>query len=121
MRPLFARRTLTHAARALAELAWISACGNCLAFSTPEPSRLIDQQRCMFCHTVDTPFRAPSFQQISVRYRGVPGASDMLENKLRKGGEAHWGKIAMPSDAGRGSGLLSHDDAHTLVQWVLSQ
>lgn len=105
----------------LAALASVSACCECLAFDTPEPSRLIDQQRCMFCHTVDTPHRAPSFQQISARYRDVPGAADMLEAKLRKGGEAHWGKVVMPSAAGRGGGPLSKAEAHTLVQWVLSQ
>lgn len=99
----------------------VSVCGPCLAFTTPEPSGLVDAQRCMFCHKVDTPFRAPSFQQIAARYRDVPGASDVLEKKLRQGGEAHWGKIAMPSAAGRGGGPLSREDAHELVQWVLSQ
>ncbi|WP_250442070.1 c-type cytochrome [Caballeronia sp. AZ1_KS37] len=88
---------------------------------TPEPTRLVDAQRCMFCHKVDTPFRAPSFRQIADRYRDVPDASSMLERKLRQGGEAHWGKMAMPSAAGRGGGPLSGDDARKLVQWVLSQ
>lgn len=105
----------------LAPFLWVSTCGSCLAFTTPEPTRLVDEQRCMFCHTVDTPFRAPSFRQIADRYRDVPDASNMLEKKLREGGEAHWGKMAMPSAAGRGGGPLSGDEARTLVQWVLSQ
>ncbi|WP_415870623.1 c-type cytochrome, partial [Burkholderia ubonensis] len=33
---------------------------------------------------------------------------------------AHWGDTPMPSAAERG-GPLSRDDAHRLVQWVLSQ
>lgn len=70
------------------------------AFSQSEPTAVVDQQRCMFCHTVDTPFRAPSFRQIAERYRNVPGASDALEAKLRVGGRAHWGDMAMPSAAG---------------------
>ncbi|BCQ28954.1 c-type cytochrome (plasmid) [Caballeronia sp. NK8] len=118
------RRPLRHArarmARMLGLCVYVSVCGRCLAFNTPEPSRLVDEQRCMFCHTVDTPFRAPSFQQIADRYRDVPGAGDMLERKLRQGGEAHWGKKPMPSAAGRGGGPLSREDAHELVQWVLS-
>ena len=115
------QRARANAIRLLGVFACLGACGNCLAFITPEPSGLIDEQRCMFCHKVDTPFRAPSFRQIADRYRDVPGAGDMLEKKLREGGEAHWGKSAMPSAAGRGGGPLSPEDAHKLVQWVLSQ
>jgi cytochrome c len=90
------------------------------AYPQSEPSALIDQQHCMFCHTVDAPFLAPSFQQIAERYRNVPDASVMLEQKLRVGGTAHWGDISMPLPAERG-GPLSAEDAHTLVQWVLTQ
>jgi len=90
------------------------------AYAQSEPSALIDQQHCMFCHTVDAPFLAPSFQQIAQRYRNVPDASVMLEQKLRVGGKAHWGDISMPLPAERGGPLLP-EDAHTLVQWVLAQ
>lgn len=85
-----------------------------------EPTALVDQQHCMFCHTRDAPFLAPSFQQIAERYRNVPNAQFMLEHKLRLGGKAHWGDMAMPLPGDRG-GPLSAEDAHTLVQWVLSQ
>ncbi|MCC8400538.1 cytochrome C [Paraburkholderia sp. MMS20-SJTN17] len=90
------------------------------AYGEPEPSALVDQQHCMFCHTRDAPFLAPSFQQIAERYRNVPDAHVMLEQKLRLGGKAHWGDMAMPPAVERG-GPLSAEDAHTLVQWVLSQ
>lgn len=86
----------------------------------PEPTALVDQQHCMFCHTSDAPFLAPSFHQIAERYRGKPDADAALEEKLRHGGKAHWGDMPMPVAAERG-GPLSADDAHTLVQWVLSQ
>lgn len=85
-----------------------------------EPTELIDQQHCMFCHTVDAPFLAPSFQQIAARYRDAPEASVLLEQKLRHGGRAHWGDMPMPPPAERG-GPLSPQDAHTLIRWVLSQ
>ncbi|SAK60441.1 cytochrome c family protein [Caballeronia temeraria] len=88
------------------------------ALAQPEPSALIDQQHCMFCHTNDAPFLAPSFQEIANRYRDNPNAQVMLEHKLRVGGRAHWGNMAMPSPAERG-GPLSPEDAHTLVEWVL--
>ncbi|WP_042337478.1 c-type cytochrome [Paraburkholderia ferrariae] len=86
----------------------------------PEPTELVDQQHCMFCHTLDAPFLAPSFHQIADRYRTVPNASAMLEEKLVHGGKAHWGDMAMPLPEDRG-GPLSPKDAQTLVQWVLSQ
>lgn len=85
-----------------------------------EPTELVDQQHCMFCHTSDAPFLAPSFHQIAERYRDKPHADIMLEDKLRHGGKAHWGDMAMPLPADRG-GPLSAEDAHTLAQWVLSQ
>jgi cytochrome c len=88
-------------------------------YAQPEPTALIDQQHCMFCHMVDAPFLAPSFQQIAAHYRDVPDARLMLEQKLRVGGKAHWGDMSMPLPADRG-GPISQEDAHTLVQWVLS-
>ncbi|WP_321788371.1 c-type cytochrome [Paraburkholderia sp. J94] len=90
------------------------------AAQAPEPVELVDQQHCMFCHTSDAPFLAPSFHQIAERYRDKPNASRMLEEKLRHGGKAHWGDMSMPLPADRG-GPLSAEDARTLVQWVLSQ
>ncbi|WP_321786287.1 cytochrome C [Burkholderia pyrrocinia] len=88
--------------------------------TVPEPTELVDAQHCMFCHTSDMPFLGPSFHQIAERYRGAPNAAGELERKLRVGGPAHWGDTPMPSAVDRG-GPLSPDDAHRLVQWVLSQ
>lgn len=101
------------------------ACGLLAGLASPtfaqrEPTELINQQHCMFCHTVDAPFLAPSFHQIAERYRDKPHAADMLEEKLRRGGKAHWGDTPMPPPADRG-GPLSAQDARTLVDWVLSQ
>jgi cytochrome c551/c552 len=90
------------------------------ARAEPEPTELINRQHCMFCHTVDKPFLAPSFHQIAERYRGKPGASKMLQRKLRLGGKAHWGDTPMPPSSERG-GPLSREDAHRLVDWVLKQ
>lgn len=82
-------------------------------FAQSEPSALVDQQHCMFCHTRDAPFLAPSFQQIAERYRNVPDAQAMLEQKLRVGGKAHWGDMAMPLAPDRG-GPITSADAHVL-------
>jgi cytochrome c len=105
--------------RAIGTLAFSTLTANAFA-QLAEPTELVDQQHCMFCHTSDAPFLAPSFHQIAERYRDKPNASTMLEEKLRHGGKAHWGDMAMPLPEERG-GPLSAEDAHTLVQWVLSQ
>ncbi|PMS14713.1 cytochrome C [Trinickia dabaoshanensis] len=109
-----------HLRKAVASLAACAAASGSALAQPPEPTALIDHQHCMFCHTVDKPFLAPSFRQIADRYRDQPHASAMLEAKLRHGGKAHWGDMSMPLPAERG-GPLSAEDAHTLVQWVLSQ
>ena len=88
------------------------------ALAQTEAGALVDQHHCMFCHTSDSPFLAPSFQQIADRYRDNPKAQAMLEHKVRVGGRAHWGDMAMPSPPERG-GSISAEDAQTLVQWVL--
>jgi cytochrome c len=96
-------------------------CNVALAQTAPAaPTELIDQQHCMFCHTMDTPYYGPSFKQIAEHYRGVPGAEAMLEEKLRLAGAAHWGVISMPLAVERG-GPLSPQEARRLVEWVLSQ
>lgn len=105
---------------AIAALVCFAATSGAALAQRPEPTALIDQQHCMFCHTVDAPFLAPSFRQIAERYRSEPGARVMLEHKLVKGGKAHWGDMSMPPAAERG-GPLSEEDAHTLVEWVLDQ
>lgn len=104
----------------LAALAASLGLANGALAQVPEPTALIDQQHCMFCHTVDQPFLAPSFRQIAARYRDNPQAQAVLESKLVHGGKAHWGDMAMPPPVERG-GPLSDEDAHALVRWVLSQ
>ncbi len=110
------RKILFHAAAVCAVSLYAVAAHAQLA----EPTELVDQQHCMFCHTSDAPFLAPSFHQIAERYRDKPNASTLLEDKLRHGGKAHWGDMPMPLPGDRG-GPLSAQDARTLVQWVLSQ
>ncbi|ACR32361.1 c-type cytochrome [Burkholderia glumae] len=86
----------------------------------PEPTELVDSQHCMFCHTPDMPFLAPSFHQIAQRYRDVPHAEAQLAIKLRLGGRAHWGDTPMPT-AGERGGPLSPAQARRLARWVLGQ
>jgi cytochrome c len=119
-------RTMTHSRRrAIAAACLVISAAPAAALAQAqagrEPTELVDQQHCMFCHTSDAPFLAPSFHQIAERYRDQPNAQTMLEQKLRVGGRAHWGDMAMPVAAERGGPPLSKEDAHALIQWVMSQ
>ncbi|MDN7907347.1 cytochrome C [Burkholderia diffusa] len=107
---------------ALCAIAMTAAMAGMAAAQTtvPEPTELVNAQHCMFCHTQDMTFLGPSFHEIAERYRDDPHAAAELETKLRVGGRVHWGDTPMPSAIDRG-GPLSADDAHLLVQWVLSQ
>ena len=91
----------------LPALAW-------LAVGTASAS-LVDPHQCMFCHTADMSFLAPSLHQIAERYRDTPRVEDLLANKPRLGGRAHWGDTAMRLPAERG-GSLSSWHAHTLTR-----
>ncbi|WP_418230187.1 c-type cytochrome [Burkholderia mayonis] len=85
-----------------------------------EPTELVDPRHCMFCHAPNVRFLAPSLHQIAERYRDVPNAAGMLDQKLRRGGRARWGDAPVPTAPERG-GPHSSEHAHTLAQWVMSQ
>ncbi|WP_425321859.1 c-type cytochrome [Burkholderia diffusa] len=97
----------------LPAVAWL-AVGTASA-QVPAPAALVDPHQCMFCHTADMSFLAPSLHQIAERYRDTPRVEDLLANKLRLGGRAHCGDTAMPVPAERG-GSLSSWHAHTLTR-----
>jgi cytochrome c len=89
------------------------------ALAHPDARALVDEQHCMFCHTIEAPHLALSFPQIAVLYRKVPGASSVLAQKASLEGAAHWGDITMPvSDRVE---PLSPQDAQTVAQWLLIQ
>ena len=101
-----------------ASIATVLLCIGTQAFAESEPVALVDQQHCMFCHIVDSPFLAPPFQRIAERYRNVSNAASILEIKLRLVAPrigAIWQfqplRIAV---------VRFRERTPTLVQWVLS-
>ena len=92
------------------------ACCQIQAADVPE---LAKTKECMSCHAVDKDMpKAPSFQSIAKKYRGVANVEVMLVQKVKVGGVGHWGPNAMPGTAARQA--VSDDEAKTLVTWVLS-
>lgn len=71
-------------------------------------------QNCMECHAVDRHFNAPSFKQISARYRGDKTAQERLAKKVLTGGGGQWGPNSMPPQ------IITQADAQKVVAWILT-
>lgn len=71
-------------------------------------------QNCMECHAVDRHFNAPSFKQISARYKGDKTAHERLTKKVLTGGGGQWGTNPMPPQ------IITQADAKKVVAWILT-
>ncbi len=69
---------------------------------------------CLGCHGVDQRVVGPAFREVADRYRGDARAEAKLLEKVKHGGSATWGPIAMPPNLD-----LSDEDARTLIRWIL--
>jgi cytochrome c len=70
---------------------------------------------CKSCHKEADKSVGPAFIQVAQKYKGVPGATGYLSQKIIKGGKGVWGETAMAAHPN-----LSDKDVHTIVSWVLS-
>ena len=95
----------------------------CLAISSPawadDVQSLLSAQGCFACHSIDSQMVGPSFKMVADRYRGQPGAEDMLAKKIIAGGNGHWDKetggVMMPPHPG-----MSMEQAKEVAEWVLA-
>jgi cytochrome c len=76
---------------------------------------LARSKNCMSCHAVERKLLGPSFKDVAAKYKGDPGAADMLAAKIRKGGAGVWGPVPMPAN-----NQVSEADARKLADWVLA-
>jgi cytochrome c len=76
---------------------------------------LATSKNCMACHAVDKKLVGPSYKDIAKKYAGDAKATDMLAEKIVKGGSGVWGAIPMPANA-----QVNAADAKKLATWVLS-
>ena len=73
------------------------------------------QSDCFNCHAAEQTVVGPSLVDIAAKYRGQPGAMDLLTKKIREGGSGVWGQIPM----------LPHpqhtdDEVVIMLRWMLS-
>ncbi len=89
--------------------------GPCLAVPALADLALATSKNCMSCHQVERKVLGPAFKDIAARYKDNAGATDLLANKIRKGGSGVWGPLPMPAN-----NQVSEADAKKLAAWVLS-
>ena len=82
--------------------------------SDPGLSRM-KQSDCFNCHGVEQKILGPTFLEVADKYRGQAGAADLLNKKVREGGNGVWGQIPM----------LPHpqhtlDEVAIMLRWVLA-
>jgi len=77
---------------------------------------LAKEKGCLSCHAVDKKVIGPSYQEVAAKRSAAD--TDMLVQKVLKGGGGAYGTTRMPANKERG---VSEDDARKLVAWVLTQ
>lgn len=80
------------------------------------PTDIAKANKCFTCHTLDKKIIGPSFQEISKKYDGQPGADIKLADRLRKGTVGVWGSSPMPAYPD-----IPENDLKSLIKWVLTQ
>ena len=91
-----------------------AAAGQPVATSVAE--RVLADNGCTACHTVDKRLVGPGFREIAVKYKGVSGATAQLAAKVKEGGAGAWGQVPMPPHP-----KIPDDDLREVVAWILRQ
>jgi cytochrome c len=79
------------------------------------------EKQCFSCHAaVKQVGRAPTLKAIAEKYKGMANAEADLAQKIKGGGEGHWGSIPMPGTEGTRPDV-SATEAKELAAWVLTQ
>ncbi len=77
---------------------------------------LISHADCKNCHSINAVNIAPSFTDISTKYKDNPAEIERLANTIRTGGNGHWNRpIAMPAHPG-----ITLNDARTIVNYIIN-
>lgn len=78
------------------------------------------QSGCLNCHNVGNSIVGPSWVLVAERYQSIPGAREMLIEKVKKGGTGAWSDITggaiMPAHEKR----LSHEHIALIVDFILT-
>ncbi len=79
-----------------------------------KPAELARDANCLACHALGTKTVGPSFRDVGAKYRGRPGAPELLVGRVKNGSRGVWGEIPMPPNS-----TIADDDIRVIVKWIL--
>lgn len=84
---------------------------------------LAQAKQCLSCHGIDQDALAPSFRNISTKYRRIKQAEAIMVDIISRGSPLlpdgkHWGQMKMPGAGARVP--VSETEARQLVDWILA-
>ncbi len=77
--------------------------------------KLMEGSDCKACHSVDKKSIGPAYRDVSLKYKGKPGAVETLAKKIISGGSGSWGDVPMA-----GHPQITAADAGEMVKYILS-
>ena len=75
---------------------------------------LIESSGCKACHSYEKQSVGPAYNAVAARYERTNETTNMLVNKILKGGKGNWGERAMPAQA------VSEQEAGHIVDYILA-
>lgn len=77
--------------------------------------KLIEASDCKACHAIDKKSVGPAYRDVSLKYKGKPGALENLTKKVISGGSGVWGNIPMAAHP-----QLTAADASEMIKYIMS-
>ena len=105
-----------HALATAALLAALGAPTVAQAADAAAAQALARKENCLKCHSVDKAKDAPSFKDISAKYKGKADAEAQLTEKLTKGMKVKAGGAEEDHKT-----VKANADTKNMIQWILSQ
>jgi len=81
---------------------------------------LAKESGCLACHSLYRTVVGPAFKDVSEHYKGVPGAREMLINKIHTGGRGNWTSVSGGATMPPYSPRVSDANIEKLVDFVLA-
>ncbi|MEI6872680.1 MAG: carbohydrate-binding protein, partial [Verrucomicrobiota bacterium] len=75
---------------------------------------LMRKSDCFNCHAIDGPLVGPALTAIADRYRKQPGIEEILNKKVRLGGNGAWGEVPMLAHPQH-----TEDEVAIMLHWML--
>lgn len=75
---------------------------------------LVQKNNCTSCHTEDKKLVGPAFQDVAMKYKGNPGAFDILSKSIAEGSVGKWGDTPMPPQT-----TLNSQEISQIIDYIL--